>query len=59
MHGHKLIAHIIKKLVTGYFPDEIWEPLHWNILIVLYKDPDNLTKLRPIGIGLALRQLMA
>ncbi len=57
--GHTLLAHLISKLLSNYFPPGAWEPLRWNVLIALHKDPNDLTKLRPIGIGLSLRRLIA
>ena len=53
------IMALTQLIVTGQIPPPIQTVLAGNYFLALHKDLANLEKLRPIGIGIALRRLAA
>ena len=55
----KPLTQLLNLLLQGQVPASIQPHLTANYFLALHKDQSNLTKLRPIGIGTALRRVTA
>ena len=53
------IKTITEHIITGQVPQAAQQTLSSNFFLALHKDPNNLEKLRPIGIGTTLRRVAA
>ena len=53
------MQQLLQLLVTAQLPPAVHSILGSNYFLALHKDPENLERLRPIGIGTALRRLTA
>ena len=55
----KTMAHFFTSIANGEVPDKIGRILRTTYLVALQKDPDDLSKLRPLGVPSAIRRITA
>lgn len=53
------MTRLIEFVASGQVPPRLQQSFATTYFLALYKDPEDLTHLRPLGIGTALRRLVA